>query len=223
MIPRRLIWIVILTALIPRGLLADDSPEPVEGQVRVARLIYAKNQKTKCFANAFLYAVRRETTVRIHPKFDDVAVETADLFDHPMAIWFGEGEFSFTDPQAENLRAYLTGGGFILASSSCLDPKWNASFKKTLRRVLPDHQLQPLPMDHPIFETIYSIPAVRCSRTEDSRLYGIYLDDRLVMVWCPVDLRDVASMEAACCCCGANYVRNAKQINANILAYVLTH
>ncbi len=223
MICKRHILLLLAALCIPCGAIADETAEPAEGQVRVGRLIYAENQKTKCFANAFLYAVRRETTIHIHRDFDDVPVDQPALFDHPMVIWFGEGAFDFNDAQVENLRAYLTGGGFVLASSSCLDPKWNASFKQTLQRTLPDHQLEPLPMDHPIFDTIYRIPAVRCSRTGDSQLYGIFLDERLVMVWCPVDLRDVASMGADCCCCGANYVRNAKQINANILAYVLTH
>ena len=43
------------------------------------------------------------------------------------------------------------------------------------------------------------------------------------MVFTSDGLNDTGNAGANCCCCGANEIRNAKQVNVNLLAYALTH
>ncbi len=46
---------------------------------------------------------------------------------------------------------------------------------------------------------------------------------RLAAVFSPFGLNDTGNAGGGCCCCGGNELKNAKQINANIVAYALIH
>lgn len=65
----------------------------------------------------------------------------------------------FTDQEAARLREYLLRGGFLH-----LDDFWGLDQKENLetelRKVFPEHALEPLPLTHPIFHTFYDIDEI---------------------------------------------------------------
>ncbi len=76
-----------------------------------------------------------------------------------------------------------------------------------------------------MFHTLYDIQPLRSKAAvkEAVEIEGLEVDGRLAVVFSPYGLNDTANAGGNCCCCGGNEVRNAHLINADILAYALTH
>lgn len=215
--------LLLATAALVLPGMAQEAPEM--GEVRVANLVYANGKTSTCFANDFLRQIEQDTHVRTVKEFATVQLESGELFNHPFAVWTGDGAFTLTQAQRDNLRDYLTSGGFIVASASCSSAKWNDSFQREMATIFPEIQLQTLDGDHPVFHTVYDITTSRykSGASRLPRLDGLEIDGRIVLIWSPDGLNDTENAGPNCCCCGGNEVKSAKLINANLLAYALTH
>ncbi|MDH3584800.1 MAG: DUF4159 domain-containing protein, partial [Phycisphaerae bacterium] len=131
------------------------------GLVRCANLTYARNKTSVCFAHHFLADVQQKTNVWTAKKFDKAKMESQELFNFPFAVISGEGAFRLTEPQQKNLRAYLTGGGFLVASPGCSSEPWRTSFRREVAEIFPALKLTKIPFDHPIFHTVYDITELK--------------------------------------------------------------
>ncbi len=202
-----------------------STPEDEAGLVRTANLIYAGDKSSVCFADAFLTQISRETNIKTTRRFDTIRLDSDDLFDYPFAVMTGEGVFTLTQAQRENLRDYLVNGGFVIASAGCSSKDWHASIEKEIAALFPDNPLFTLDAKHPIFHTVYDITSSKYRTGEDKLplLKGLELDGRTVLVLSPDGLNDSTNAGPDCCCCGGNEIRSAKLLNVNILAYALTH
>lgn len=206
---------------------AVDEPDAAEAVVRCANLVYGTDgSKTSlCFSDGFLRQIREDTNIVTHPRFQSVALESEALFDSPFAVMSGEGSFLLTEAQRENLRHYLTNGGFLVASAGCSSRPWSASFRREMRRLFPDREMSRLPAEHPVFHTVRDITRSRY-RSGGARLphlEGLTMEGRIVLIWSPDGLNDTGSAGGDCCCCGGNEIQSAGKLNVNILAYALTH
>jgi len=199
-------------------------PPARAGEVVVARLIYG-GKKGECFAPGFLAAVGNETMIKVRPTFGSVGLASDDLFNYPFIIMTGDGVFTLNAKEQANLKDYLTRGGFLLASAGCSDELWAQSFRAEFAKVMPAGQFVELKLTHAVFHTgPYDIGAVVAKHTAKSTaIYGMEIDGKLRVVFSPLGLNDTANAGAGCCCCGGNEIRNARDINANILVYALTH
>ncbi|MEX2671340.1 MAG: DUF4159 domain-containing protein [Phycisphaeraceae bacterium] len=226
-ITRRPLAITLMLALtLPMFFaVSGQSAEPDEpGVVRVANLIYARNKSSQCFADHFLADVEAETHVTTARSFDAVHLESEELYDFPFAIMTGEGAFTLTPDQRENLRSYLTNGGFLVASAGCSSQPWKSSFRREIARVFSDVALEPIPSDHAVFSTVYEIDELKTKRTNvTGELEGLIVDGRIVAIFSEQGLNDTANAGSNCCCCGGNEITNARQMNVNLLTYALTH
>ena len=201
----------------------DDAMQTEQGVVCCANLIYAYNKTSVCFADEFLSQLRKDTNIRANRRFRPVKLDSDELFAFPFAVMTGEGSFRLTDQQRANLRDYLTRGGFLVASAGCSSSAWDASFRAEIRRIFPDLNLKELPMSHPIFHMVYDIDALKTKTRVKAVLEALEYDDRIVLVYSPEGLNDTGQAGPGCCCCGGNEILNARQVNANLLAYALTH
>jgi len=195
------------------------------GKIRCANLIYGKDKSSVCFSDEFLTQLRRETRVKTHDQFFPVKLSSGELYEHPFSVMTGEGDFNLTDPQRNNMRRYLTAGGFIIASAGCSSKSWNNAFEREMKTMFPERKMKKLDADHPIFHTVYDIQSSRYKSGANKLpdLYGLDIDGRTVLVWSPDGLNDTENAGGNCCCCGGNEIKKAKRLNVNILAYALTH
>ncbi len=195
-----------------------------EGLVRVGRLIYAGGKTSKCFAEGFLELADRHMESNISRQLEAVELGSDEIFQFPFLIMTGEGSFALSDTEKENLRAYIQRGGFLLASAGCSNQDWARSFRRTFEEVFPGQELVELDTEHPVFHTLFDIDRIVATKgSARGALYGLSRNDRLSIIFSPLGLNNTANAGGGCCCCGGNEVRNAKEINANILAYALTH
>jgi hypothetical protein len=145
------------------------------------------------------------------------------LFSFPFVVMTGEKEFYLSAKERENLKKYLTRGGFLLASAGCSSKEWDRSFRREVRLAMPDHSLKRIGMDHALFKTVKTIKELKLSHGgADPYLEGIENDGKTVAIYSAQGLNDT-SHAVGCCCCGGNEIVNAMEVNVNILVYALTH
>jgi hypothetical protein len=223
------IFVVLLALLVPAlwlqgqsnqsGSAADDAT-----QVRVAMLTYAQGKTATCFASGFLTEVARQTHIHVAREFSHTTLDPQKLPAFPFIVMTGQDAFTLSDDEQQVLKSYLQRGGFLLASPGCTNEAWNASFRALLKSILPAQPLTSISLDHPLFHTIYNITALPGRKAGTvGTLEGISLNGRLVVVFSDLGLNDTPNAGGGCCCCGGNELRDAQNVNANILAYVLTH
>jgi len=194
-----------------------------QGVVHCANLIYGYSKTSVCFSDEFLTQLRKDSNIRANRRFCPVKLGSEELFQYPFAVMTGEGSFSLTDAQRQNLRAYLTGGGFLVASAGCSSSAWDVSFRTEVRRVFPEQALKKVPMTHPIFHMAYDIDKLDTKTRVQAYLETLEYQGKVVLVYSREGLNDTQNAGPGCCCCGGNEIYNARQVNANLLAYALTH
>ena len=69
------------------------------------------------------------------------------------------GELGFSVEEASAMRDYLLKGGFFWADDFWGSAAWSY-FAAEIRRVLPEYDLVDLPMDHPLFSIVYTVPRI---------------------------------------------------------------
>jgi hypothetical protein len=110
-----------------------------------------------------------------------VEVGSADLYNHPFVHMTGHGNVVFSDTDAENLRNYLIGGGFLhIDDNYGMDPY----VRRAMKKVFPELDFVELPFEHPIyhqqFEFNNGLPKIHEHDGEAPRGYGLLYEGRLV-------------------------------------------
>lgn len=92
--------------------------------------------------------------------FDDqpvnVEVGSAEIFNYPFVYMTGHGNVVFSDQEAQNLRKYLIGGGFLH-----IDDNYglNKFARSEMKKVFPELDFVLLPPSHPIYNQKFKFPA----------------------------------------------------------------
>lgn len=202
--------------------IATDTAAGKEDKLHCGNLVYGGSKSSVCFSDKFLDTVRRETNCQPASKFSTIKLVTPDVFNFPFAVMTGEGNFVMPEQERKNMRAYLMRGGFILASAGCSSRDWDVSFRKEIKKIFPEYKLKPLPLDHPIFHTVYDVKDMRLTHGGRGQLEGMEIDGKIVLIYSADGLNDTGNVQG-CCCCGGNEVANCHEINVNAFTYALTH
>ncbi|HEV2296429.1 MAG TPA: DUF4159 domain-containing protein [Tepidisphaeraceae bacterium] len=81
----------------------------------------------------------------------NLQVPAKELHDAPILYMSGNQELSIPDDHKEKLKAYVEGGGMLLANADCGDAKFAASFRKLATELFPGYEFRELPENHPIY------------------------------------------------------------------------
>ena len=101
-----------------------------------------------------------------------------------------------------------------------------------MRKVFPDNKLKPLPPEHPVFHTFYTVEQAKClsgasesgARTERPLLRGIDVDGRTVVIFSPMALTCGWTRRATCTAtCKRFATDDAFKLGINVIIYALTH
>jgi hypothetical protein len=115
------------------------------------------------------------------PDYGTVEVGSAELFNYPWVHMTGHGNVVFSRGEAENLRNYLVGGGFLhIDDNYGMDPY----VRVAMQQVFPELEFVELPFDHPIYQQTYSFrsgpPKIHEHDGEAPQGYGLIFEGRLV-------------------------------------------
>ena len=119
------------------------------------------------------------TKIQTKPK--TVQAGSADIFNYPIVFVTGHGNVIFNNEEVENLRNYLTSGGFIHISDNYgIDPYIRREFKK----IFPELEFQEVPFNHPIYHQTYDFnegpPKIHEHNGKPPQGFGIFYQGRLV-------------------------------------------
>jgi len=117
----------------------------------------------------------------IDPNDVTVEVGSPELFNFPFVHMTGHGNVVFDDQEAENLRMYLEGGGFLhIDDNYGMDPYVRVAMKK----VFPELDFVELPFDHPIYHQKYTfnngLPKIHEHDGKPPQGFGLIHEGRLV-------------------------------------------
>lgn len=93
--------------------------------------------------------------MNINPEVPTVEVGSPDIFTYPWLDVTGHGNITFSPQEAENLRNYLIGGGFLHVSDNYGMDKF---LRPALKMVFPELDLVELPFSHPIYHQKFDFP-----------------------------------------------------------------
>ena len=122
---------------------------------------------------------------QLHTSFDtkqaEVEVGSPDIFNYPFIHMTGHGRWALSDAEAQNLRKYLEGGGFLhIDDNYGLDPYVRPAMKK----VFPELELVELPFSHPIYHQHFNfnngLPKIHEHDGKPPKGYGLIYKGRLV-------------------------------------------
>ncbi|QDV43565.1 hypothetical protein Enr13x_34220 [Stieleria neptunia] len=206
----------------PSNVVADPDSKGGEPEsiVQVANLIYAGTKTSECFADNFLRKAESDSSISTTRRLHSVKLSSDEIYNFPMVIMTGEGEFDLLPEERDHLSRFVQRGGFLLASAGCSSPEWNRSFRREMVKVFPGQEMAVLPMDHLIFHTAYDIADLKAKHGTPRPLEGIHFGSRLGVLYSQDGLNDTSNAQG-CCCCGGNEITNAEQVNVNIVIYSL--
>ena len=191
-----------------------------DGIVQVANLVYAGTKSSRCFSDHFLVKAEQETAISTSRRFHAVKLSSESIYDFPLLVMTGEGDFQLSGAERESLRRYVERGGLLLASAGCSSSEWDRAFRREMATVFPKSPLRAVAMSHPMFHTVYDIAQLRARHGTPRPLMGVSIGDRIGVVYSQDGLNDTPHT-TGCCCCGGNELANAVEINVNLLAYAL--
>jgi len=122
---------------------------------------------------------------QLHTNFDtkqaEVEVGSPDIFNYPFIHMTGHGRWALSDAEAQNLRKYLEGGGFLhIDDNYGLDP----FVRPALKKVFPETELVELPFSHPIYHQHFNfpngLPKIHEHDNKPPKGYGLIYKGRLV-------------------------------------------
>lgn len=121
---------------------------------------------------------------KIQSKSESVTPASIDLFEFPFVHMTGHGNVFFTSEEAENLRNYLTSGGFLHIDDNYGMDQY---LRKELVKIFPNLELKELPGNHPIFNYEFNFPDGLPKIHEHDNLrpqaFGYTFEGRLVLLY----------------------------------------
>jgi hypothetical protein len=157
------------------------------GQVQVARLRYGGGGDWYNDPDAvpnLAREVNARTGIRMLADEAQVGLTDEKLYQYPFLFITGHGNIAFTDAEVARLRHWLEIGGFIYADD---DFGMDESFRREMKRVLPNSDLVRLPFDHPIYHEVYDFPSgppkIHEHYEGSPEGWGLFLGGRLVVFY----------------------------------------
>jgi hypothetical protein len=106
-----------------------------------------------------------------------------EIFSYPFIHMTGHGNVVFSMNEAENLRTYLMGGGFLH-----IDDNYGMDqfIRTELKKIFPNNSLVELPFNHPVFHQKYDfngLPKIHEHDGKRPQAFGVIVDGRLVCLY----------------------------------------
>jgi hypothetical protein len=104
------------------------------------------------------FRLQQMTSLKVDPNGRFLRLNNKDLYNYPWIYVVEPGHLLLNDEEVKILRDYLTNGGFLMADDFWGESQWE-NFYSQMKRVFPEPEREfvELPMDHPVFHTVFDI------------------------------------------------------------------
>ncbi len=121
---------------------------------------------------------------KIKSKPATVEPSSPDLLSYPFVHMTGHGNVVFNAYEQENLRNYLTSGGFLHIDDNY---GMNQFIRGEIKKLFPNNALVEIPANHPIFQKPNSFPAglpkIHEHDGKRPQAFGVFIESRLVLLF----------------------------------------
>ncbi len=128
--------------------------------------------------------LEQTTTLKTHPEFTFVELNSDNVFAYPFLFLTGHGNVEFDQGEVRRLRSYLNNGGFLYIDD---DYGLDKTIRREMKKVFPEKEFVLLPFEHELFHCLYSFPqgAPKVHEHDDkpSQTYGLFANGRLCVVY----------------------------------------
>ncbi len=123
----------------------------------------------------------KEINTHLEGDYETVEVSSAEIFNYPFLHMTGHGNVIFNDQEAENLRIYLIGGGFLhIDDNYGMDPYIRVAMKK----VFPELEFIELPFEHEIYHQKFDfnkgVPKIHKHDDKPAQGFGLIWEGRVI-------------------------------------------
>jgi hypothetical protein len=178
-----------------------------------------------------LFETIQSTSVECEPRAVALSPEDPALFAHPFCVLVGAGALPpLSDAAVEQLRRYLTYGGFLLLDDASGAP--GGAFARSARalatRLFPTRPLSPLPADHSVFRAFFLLGRALGRVDLDAPLEGVSYGSTTPLFYMPNDLSGALDRlpdgrdRQPCVPGGEHQRREALKLGINLVLYSLT-
>ncbi len=119
--------------------------------------------------------------MNISPEEAVVEVGSPELFSYPFVHMTGHGNVVFSESEAENLRKYLMGGGFLHIDDNYGLDKF---IRTEMKKVFPELEFVELPFNHPVYHQKFDfdkgLPKIHEHDNKPPQGFGLIYQGRLV-------------------------------------------
>lgn len=123
----------------------------------------------------------QQLNTNLNPEEAVVEVGSEFIFNYPYVYMTGHGNVVFSEQEAENLRNYLAGGGFIHIDDNYGMDKF---IRLEMKKVFPELDFIELPFNHPIYRQKYSfengLPKIHEHDSKPAQGFGLIYEGKLV-------------------------------------------
>jgi hypothetical protein len=108
------------------------------------------------------WELQRRTSIEVSLEVRPMQLSSPRIFEHPFLYLGSDGDIpALRGEEVENLRRYLTFGGFLFADANdgSDGSGFDASFRREIARVLPQSPLQPVSLAHVVFKSFFLLDA----------------------------------------------------------------
>jgi hypothetical protein len=172
------------TALIIGIILTCSSFIPAGYSVKIARLKYGGGGNWYVSPTALPNLVKfcnQNLGTSINPEEGLVEPGSPDVFNYPWIHMTGNGRFVFNAQEAQNMRNYLIGGGFLNINDSY---DMDRFVRPELKKVFPELDLVEIPFSHPIYHQKYEfpngLPKIHEHNEKPPQGFGLFWQGRMV-------------------------------------------
>jgi hypothetical protein len=209
----------------------DFRDEPAKrNALRIAKLKYPGDWNVAPQAVPNLMEALRKPPFRF-----DVVVTQKDLFArdpnliyYPLIYLHGRTAIAFGKDDLEALRGHLDpGGGTLFADAACGSAAFDASFRRFVAQLVPNHPLVPIPRDDPIYTDKIGVNLNDVQYTKGAgggrdfpQLEGVKINDHWAIIYSKYDIGCALERHTGIECKGYTY-QSAIKIAGNIVIYSL--
>jgi hypothetical protein len=143
------------------------------------------NNRPRALANLAAYVGNTMCERRGHWQIVRLAEEPAQWHDAPILLVSGARDPQFTPEQLDKLRTYVQQGGMVLSIEEGRGRAFSRAMEAACEAVFPDHPLQPVPPEHPLYNVQYRLktsPPCRMAANALRPLW-VHVDRDLARAW----------------------------------------